>query len=207
MASLGTAQAQNQFDPVALADGSIITEFEVEQRILFLQTLNAPGSTRPEVIKELINERLRTAATQQVGVTLSAEQLEAGLAQFAARADLNTDEFIAGLEQNGVAGETLRDYLASQILWRDFSVPVSDPSSRSAIARLTLPSQDPRPIAGPTSWCRKSIFPSSQKTPSKFRNWLKKSHSAPVKKSFLTMRADFLRPLRAIPVDACRAPH
>ncbi|MEQ3730054.1 MAG: hypothetical protein ABNH38_21890 [Tateyamaria sp.] len=42
MASLGTAQAQNQFDPVALVDGSIITEFEVEQRILFLQALNAP---------------------------------------------------------------------------------------------------------------------------------------------------------------------
>jgi hypothetical protein len=159
------------------------------------------------VIEELINARLRTAATLHLGVTLTAEQLEAGLAQFAALADLNTDEFTAGLEQNGVAGETLRDFVASQILWRDFSVPVSDPASRSAIARLTLPSQDPRPIAGPTSWCRKSLFPSSPKTPSKFWIWLKKSHSALMKKSFLIVRAGFLRPLRAIPVDACRAPH
>ena len=120
MAFIGIAQAQNLFDPVAKVDEAVVTEFEVEQRILFLQALNAPGSTRSEVIEELIRDRLRTAATRQFGFTLGAEQLEAGLAEFAARAELSTDEFIAGLEQNGIAGETFRDFVASQLIWRDY---------------------------------------------------------------------------------------
>ncbi|MEL6809063.1 MAG: peptidylprolyl isomerase, partial [Pseudomonadota bacterium] len=57
MTSLGGAQAQKLFDPVAQVDEAVITEFEVEQRILFLQTLGAQGGTRGEVIEELIRDR------------------------------------------------------------------------------------------------------------------------------------------------------
>lgn len=120
MVSFGAVQAQNLFAPVAKVDEAVITEFEVQQRSRFVQVLGATGSTRSEVIDELIRDRLRRSATQQLGITLSPDQLQAGLDEFASRANLSTDEFIAGLQQSGVAAETFRDFVASQLVWRDF---------------------------------------------------------------------------------------
>lgn len=115
-----SAQAQNLFDPVAQVDESLITEFEVQQRMRFIQILGARGGSRSEVIDELIRDRLRTTATQQVGITLNEEALQAGLSEFAARANLSSEEFVAGLESAGVARETFRDFVATQLIWRDY---------------------------------------------------------------------------------------
>jgi len=141
MTSLGVADAQNLFDPVAQVDEAVITEFEVEQRVLFLQALNAPGGTRAEVIEELIRDRLRLAATSQLGISLSPEELDAGLTQFAARAELSREDFVVALAESGVAAETFRDFVASQLIWRDYirarfggRVQISDQEIDSAVA-------------------------------------------------------------------------
>lgn len=141
---LGTAQAQNPFAPVAQVDDSLITEFEVQQRIRFLQVLGARGGTRNEVIEELIRERLRVSATQQVGITFTEDQLQEGLSEFAARANVSSEEFVAGLEQAGIARETLRDFIATQLIWRDYirarfgaRVQISDREIDRAVAGAT----------------------------------------------------------------------
>lgn len=119
-ASLTGVQAQGLFDPVAQVDEALITEFEVQQRIRFLQILGARGGTRGEVLEELIKDRLRIAETEALGVTLNADQLQGGLEEFAARANLTADEFVANLERGGVARETFRDFVAAQVIWRDY---------------------------------------------------------------------------------------
>ncbi len=143
-AGVEVARAQNLFDPVAQVDESLITEFEVQQRIRFLQVLGARGGTRQEVIDELIRDRLRTAATQQVGITLNGDQLQDGLSEFAARANLTSEEFVAGLESAGVARETFRDFVATQLIWRDYirarfggRVQISDREVDRALAGAT----------------------------------------------------------------------
>ncbi|MEP1198217.1 peptidylprolyl isomerase [Tateyamaria sp.] len=144
MTSFGVAQAQNLFAPIAKVDEAVITEFEVEQRILFLQALNAPGGTRAEVIEELIRDRLRFAETSQLGVSLTPDELEAGMTQFASRAELSSEEFIAALEEGGIAAETFRDFVASQLIWRDYirarfggRVQISEREIDSAVAGAT----------------------------------------------------------------------
>lgn len=114
------ALAQNLFAKVAQVDEAVITEFEVQQRIRFLQVLGAPGGSRSEVLEELINDRLREIATAQSGVALSGDALQQGLTDFAARANLSSEEFVAGLESAGVARETFRDFVATSIIWRDY---------------------------------------------------------------------------------------
>ena len=143
-ASFGTAQAQNLFAPVAQVDEALITEFEVQQRIRFLQVLGARGGTRDEVIKELIRDRLRVSATSQVGITLSPEQLQEGFTEFAARADLSAEDFVSNLEQAGVAAQTFRDFIATQLIWRDYirarfggRVQISDREIDRAVAGAT----------------------------------------------------------------------
>ncbi|MEL6451399.1 MAG: peptidylprolyl isomerase [Pseudomonadota bacterium] len=114
------ATAQNLFAPVAQVDEALITEFEVQQRMRFLQVLGAPGGSRTQVLEELIRDRLREAATAQAGIRLSPEGLQAGLSEFAARAELSAEEFVEGLESAGVARETFRDFVATSLVWRDY---------------------------------------------------------------------------------------
>ncbi|MCR8826730.1 peptidylprolyl isomerase [Pseudosulfitobacter koreensis] len=111
--------AQNLFAPVARVDDSVITEFEVQQRVRFLQVLNASGATRQSAIDALIDDRLRLAETLDVGLVLTPEGLANGLAEFAGRANLSTEEFVEGLESAGVAGETFRDFVRVNLAWRE----------------------------------------------------------------------------------------
>lgn len=111
--------AQNLFAPVAKVDDSVITEFEVQQRVRFLQVLNASGATRSSAIDALIDDRLRLNATQAVGLELTPEGLAEGLAEFAGRANLSTEEFVKALESAGVAGETFRDFVRVNLSWRE----------------------------------------------------------------------------------------
>ena len=113
------AMAQNLFKPVAQVNDSVITEFEVGQRVRLLQVLNAPGATRDAALNALIEDRLRILATQAAGLELGAEGLNAALEEFAGRANLSTQEFVGLLGQAGVSQETFRDFVAVNVAWRD----------------------------------------------------------------------------------------
>lgn len=110
--------AQNLFAPVVRINDAVISEFEVQQRQRFLQLLNAPGADRESVIEALIDDRLREQATSDVGIQLSPEGVEEGLAEFASRANLSTDEFTKALKQSGVDRETFRDFVTTTLEWR-----------------------------------------------------------------------------------------
>ncbi|MEO0389704.1 MAG: peptidylprolyl isomerase [Pseudomonadota bacterium] len=114
------ASAQNLFAPAAQVDETVVTEFEVQQRARFLQLLNAPGATRDGALEALINDRLRRIETDRAGLEVTEEGLQAGLSDFAARANLTVEEFVQALEQSGVARETFRDFVATTIGWRDY---------------------------------------------------------------------------------------
>lgn len=113
------ATAQNLFDPAARVDDAIITNYEVEQRIRFLQTLNAPGATRQAAIDALIDDRLRSRAAASVGLQITEDGLQSGLTNFAAQGNMTTEQFTAALQKSGVAPETFRDFVQINIIWRD----------------------------------------------------------------------------------------
>ncbi|MGJ8545382.1 MAG: peptidylprolyl isomerase [Sulfitobacter sp.] len=112
--------AQNLFAPVATVNGAAITQFEVQQRLLFMKVLNAAGASQDTVVDALIDERLRLEATRDAGLRVSADASRAALAEFASRADLSTEEFVKALGQAGVAEETFRDFVLNGVAWRDY---------------------------------------------------------------------------------------
>ncbi|MEH6739429.1 MAG: peptidylprolyl isomerase [Sulfitobacter sp.] len=115
----GPVGAQNLFAPVASINDSVVTEFEVQQRVRFLQILNASGASRSAAIESLINERLRGEAIRDAGLNLSEEGINAALEEFASRANLTRAEFTAALASSGVEKETYRDFVLNGIAWRD----------------------------------------------------------------------------------------
>ncbi|MEX3015747.1 peptidylprolyl isomerase [Gymnodinialimonas hymeniacidonis] len=113
------ALAQNPFSVAVRVDDAVVTNYEIQQRALFLQILNAQGDLRQQATEALINERLQVAAALAVGAEASPDDIETGLTEFAARANLGPEQFLRQMASQGVAPETVRDFVANGITWRN----------------------------------------------------------------------------------------
>ena len=113
------AGAAGPFAPAVFVNDSAVTGYEIDQRLRFMQLLRAPDASRASVESELINERLKMQAARRLGITVTDANLTAGLAEFAGRANMGTDEFVAALGGGGVAPETYRDFVRTGLAWRE----------------------------------------------------------------------------------------
>ncbi|MBO9410514.1 MULTISPECIES: peptidylprolyl isomerase [unclassified Ruegeria] len=118
--SVSPGLAQSLFSPAIKVNQDIVTWYELEQRQQFLTVLGAPGASDAEVRQALIDDRLRKQAMSAAGISASPEAVQLGIDEFAARGRLSTDEFLQLLSEAGVSRETVRDFVADQLSWRDF---------------------------------------------------------------------------------------
>lgn len=116
-----SASAQNVFAPVIKVNDRVITQYELDQRTRFLTLLRSPGNLDELAEEQLIDDRLRLDAIAAAGITLTEEQIEGGMAEFAGRANLELEPFIAALEQGGVDRSTFRDFVRAGLGWRELS--------------------------------------------------------------------------------------
>jgi peptidyl-prolyl cis-trans isomerase SurA len=110
--------AQNLFSAAILVNDQAITNYELQQRIMFLEALRFPGVREELAPKQLIEERLKKAAADQLGIRISEEELQFELESFAQRFNVAFDEFATELERVGISVDTLRTFITNQILWR-----------------------------------------------------------------------------------------
>ncbi|RFP85482.1 peptidylprolyl isomerase [Rhodobacteraceae bacterium 63075] len=117
---LGAApgQAQDLFAPAIKVNDKVITNYELDQRERMLRLFNAPGDPATEAREQLIEERLKLDAAQANGLLPSVEEIEAGMEEFAGRADMDTEQFLGQLEQGGVDAQTFREFIISGVSWR-----------------------------------------------------------------------------------------
>lgn len=114
------AMAQNAFSAAYVVNDSVVTYFEIEQRARLLAIMNTPGDPLEEARKQLVDDRLKMQAASQVGIGPSEEGVQNGVEQFASRVNLKPDELIKALAAEGIAEETLREFISSQIVWGGF---------------------------------------------------------------------------------------
>ncbi|WP_413850368.1 peptidylprolyl isomerase [Albidovulum sp.] len=118
IAAPAAAQA-GKFSPVVIVNDSAVTEYELDQRLRFLTILRAPGDPATEAEKGLVEDRLRIQAAKAAGIMLNDQQVAAGMAEFAGRANLDTEQFVQAIGQAGVAPETFRDFVTAGLAWRE----------------------------------------------------------------------------------------
>jgi peptidyl-prolyl cis-trans isomerase SurA len=118
LAPLGVA-AQNLFSAAILVNDQAITNYELKQRTMFLEAMRFPGVPDELAPKQLIEERLKKAAADQLGIRVSEEELQFELESFAQRFNVAFDEFAAELERVGISVDTPREFIANQLLWRE----------------------------------------------------------------------------------------
>ncbi len=132
------AQAQGLFETAIIVNDTAITQYEIEQRARFLQLLRAPGDPQEEARRGLIEDRLRLSETRRAGITPSPEEIEQGMSEFAARANLETEQFMAAIAQQGVAAETFRDFVVAGLAWRTYVRGRFGPRSQVTEAEIDL---------------------------------------------------------------------
>ena len=132
------------FAPVLKINDSVITQYELDQRARFLMLLRIPGDPIEGALTGLTQDRLAAQQASQFGLRLTSEQIAAGMAEFASRANLSAEEFVTAITQGGVDAETFRDFVANGLLWRELvrgkfgpSVSISETDIDRAIAMGT----------------------------------------------------------------------
>ena len=112
--------AQGQFSPAITVNDSVITNFELSQRIKLLELFRTPGDLATVARTQLIEDRLKQQELDRAQLAITPEGLQTELEAFAGRANLELDQFYTVLAQNGVAPETLQDFVRIGVSWRDY---------------------------------------------------------------------------------------
>ncbi len=110
--------AAQSFGPAIRVNDKVITQYEIDQRVRLLQLLNAPGDPRKLARDQLIEDRLKLGATEQLGVKTDEAAIADGIKEFAGRANMEPDAFLAALARDGVSKQTFRDFIAAGVAWR-----------------------------------------------------------------------------------------
>ncbi len=118
LATAGQSWAQGALAPVARVNDQIITGWELGQRARMLELFGVRENTRAEAMDRLIDERLQLNEARRLALTLSEDELVAGEAEFAGRASLDRERFLAVLGQAGIDPATYRDFIRAGLLWR-----------------------------------------------------------------------------------------
>lgn len=116
-ASLPGAAQQGPFDTVARVDDSVVTRFEVAQRVRLFGVLRRPDATPDAALDSLIEDRLKQQAARAAGIVPTEDDIRFGIDEFAARANLTGEELLIAVSEVGIEPETVRDYIGTLIAW------------------------------------------------------------------------------------------
>ena len=102
---------------VVVANGSPITEFDIQQRSK-LMTLSAHKTpSRQQVINELIDDRLKIARAKFYGFVVGKEEVDNAFQNMAARQHITPQQFAQALERSGISANSLKARIRAELTW------------------------------------------------------------------------------------------
>ncbi len=117
---ISSATAQGLFSPVVIVNDRLVTRHQLDQRTQFLTLLGVPENQREVALNQLSIEALQLGASEAAGFQPTPEAIAAGQSEFASRANLSREQFIAALGQAGVQPETFIDFISAGVAWRGY---------------------------------------------------------------------------------------
>lgn len=102
---------------VVVANGSPITEFDVQQRIKLIETSTRQKTTREAVIKDLIDDRLKIAKAKVYGFEVEDKEVDSAFENMAKRQRLTVQQFGQMLERSGIIPSTIKARIRAELTW------------------------------------------------------------------------------------------
>jgi peptidyl-prolyl cis-trans isomerase SurA len=102
---------------VVVANGSPITELDIQQRTKLIASSTQKTPTRQEVIQELIDDRIKIAKARVYGLEVSDRDVDSAFESMASRQHITPAQFAQVLERNGIAPAAVKARVRAELTW------------------------------------------------------------------------------------------
>lgn len=102
---------------VVVANGSPITELDIQQRMKLIATSSRTNPLRQDVIKELIDDRIKIARAKSYGLEVSETDVDSAFVSMATRQRLSPEQFKQFLERSGISPNTIKARIRAEMTW------------------------------------------------------------------------------------------
>ncbi len=119
------ATASDTLRAAAIVNDEVISELDVKARVRLVSVssgmqANAERARQlaPQILRNLINERLQLQEARRLGVEVSDKQIHKATARIAERNNMSREGFLDALERNGILPGTLTDRVRANLAWQ-----------------------------------------------------------------------------------------
>ena len=103
-----------------IVNGDVITTYDIEQRMKFVQLSTRKPAARNEVVEELIDEKLKVQIGQRYKIEIPDSEVDATYAEMAHRMNnMTAQQLTQLLAQGGVDATTLKARIRADTIWQN----------------------------------------------------------------------------------------
>ena len=113
------AFGDSKFDPAIIVNESIISKFEVSQRIILLDILQTTGDVNKKAKDELIYAKLIERFVKKYNLSIADSKIEEGVIELANRFNLDKKNFLSEIDKIGLSEKSLEIFLRDKILLKE----------------------------------------------------------------------------------------
>ena len=113
------AFSDSKFDPAIIVNESIISTFEISQRIILLDILQTAGDVNKKAKDELIYAKLIERFVKKYNLSVADSKIEEGVIELANRFNLDKKNFLSEIDKIGLSEKSLEVFLRDKILFKE----------------------------------------------------------------------------------------
>ncbi len=103
---------------VVVANGSPITEYDIQQRTKLETSATHKPPTRQQVINDLIDDRLKISRAKVYGLEVSEAEIDSAFENMATRQHVTVAQFSQVLERAGISPNTVKTRIRAELTWQ-----------------------------------------------------------------------------------------
>jgi len=103
---------------VVIANGSPITEYDIQQRTKLVATSTHKPPTRQEIINDLIDDRLKISRAKVYGLEVGDAEVNGAFESMATRQHITPEQFSQVLERAGISPNTVKARIRAELTWQ-----------------------------------------------------------------------------------------
>jgi peptidyl-prolyl cis-trans isomerase SurA len=111
------APATGRAQVVVVANGSPITELDIQQRSKLIATSTQKPPARQEVINELIDDRLKIAKARTYGLEVGDAEVDGAFESMAKRQQMTVAQFTQLLDRSGISPNAIKARVRAEMTW------------------------------------------------------------------------------------------
>ena len=108
--------SENKFDPAIIVNETIISKYELSQRIMLLNILQFDGDIQKKASDELINAKLINEFANNYNISISEQKVQEGIRELAKQFKLSIEDFLFEVSKIEIATETIKTFVKDRIL-------------------------------------------------------------------------------------------